>query len=90
MGHAEKILAAREGDAVIAQDGNLGRVDRIVRSESNRPAYLVVAVGRIPRRRYPVLSSRLVTTVDRSRRHVHVRGRRVFLERLPETLPLVH
>ena len=90
MEHRSDIAAAREGDAVIAQNGSLGRIERIVRPEPQGAVYLVVAAGRMLRRRYPVLSGSLVTTVDSSRRRVHVRGRRELLERLPETLPLVH
>jgi len=90
MEHADHLSGAREGDDVVAQDGSLGRIERIVRTDPNGAVYLVVAVGRMVRRRYPVVSGALVTTVDRSCRRVHVRGRRERLERLPETLPLVH
>lgn len=90
MKQRDHASAAREGDDVIAQDGSLGRIERIVRADPHGAVYLVVAVGRILGRRYPVVSGALVTTVDRSRRHVHVRGRRESLERLSETLPVVH
>jgi hypothetical protein len=82
-------LEAREGDHVVAQDGHLGRVDRILRSESAGPIYLVVAVGALGRRRYPILHHALVSDVDASDRTIYVRGHRRSLERLPETPPLV-
>jgi len=86
---AESLVEARVGDTVVAQDGRLGRIDRIVRSETSAPVYLVVAVRRLARRRYPVVPWSLVTAVDRSCQHVHIRGRRGSLGRLPETLPIV-
>jgi hypothetical protein len=79
----------REGDQVVAQDGHLGRVDRILRSESAGPIYLVVAVGALGRRRYPILHHALVSDVNASDRTIYVRGRRRSLERLPESPPLV-
>jgi len=88
-GRTESPGEARVGDTVVAQDGCLGRIDSIIRSETSAPVYLVVAVRRLARRRYPVVSWSLVTAIDRSRQHVHVRGRRVLLGRLPETLPIV-
>ena len=79
----------RVGDDVIAQDGSLGRVDRIVRSESKAPVYLVVAIGGVTRRRYPIVPCAIVTAVDRSRGKVHVRGWRESLAGLSESVPLV-
>jgi hypothetical protein len=79
----------RVGDDVIAFDGSLGRVDRIVRSESKRPVYLVVAVGRLTRRKYPIVPCAIVTGVDRSLGRVHVRGRREALAGLAENVPMV-
>jgi hypothetical protein len=79
----------REGDRVVAQDGDLGRVDRILCTDSATPIYLVVAVGAIGRRRYPILHTALVTDVDLGERKVYVRGRRRALERLPESPPIV-
>lgn len=78
----------RVGDRVVARDGVVGRIDRIVRSETRDPTYIVVAVGRRFRRRYPIAPWSLVTRVDRGRRQIHVAGRRRSLERLPETLPI--
>lgn len=83
------IAEVRAGDTVVADDGVLGLVDRVVRSEASTPVYLIVSVGRILRRRYPVVPSSLVTDVDRRRRLVRIRGRRGTIGRLPETLPLV-
>lgn len=80
---------ARVGDTVLAQDGDLGQIERIIRSETSKPVYVVVAVRRLVGRRYPVIPWSLVTGVDRSRRRVHVRGRRGTISRLSETLPLV-
>jgi hypothetical protein len=79
----------RVGDAVLAEDGELGRVDRIIRAESRTPVYLVVAAGRTLVRRYPLVPAGLVTGVDRARHCVHVRGRRRSMQSLPEHLPLV-
>lgn len=83
------VAAIHEGDAVVAEDGVLGRVDRLVRSDAPAPAYLVVRAGRALRRRYPVVPVSLVTDVDSRRRLVRLRGRCETLGRLPETLPLV-
>lgn len=83
------LAAIREGDAVVAEDGVLGRVDRLVRSEARTPAYLVVRAGRALKRRYPVVPVFLVTGVDSRRRLVEVRGSREAICRFPETLPLV-
>ena len=77
------------GDTVVADDGTLGHVDRVIRAESQAPAYLVVAAGRRLRRRYPVVPSTLVTGVDRARRRVRVRGVRRSIGRLSEQLPIV-
>jgi hypothetical protein len=89
MNAATSLVGPREGDRVVAQDGDLGRVDRILRSESADPVYLVVAVGAVGRRRYPIVHCALVTCVDRSDRRIYVRGRRRSLERLPESPPLL-
>lgn len=83
------IHAARKGDQVVAEDGPLGQVDRIVRSEGSGPGYVVVSAGPMLRRRYPVLHCTLVTRVDRRTGKLYVRGQRGSLERLSESLPLV-
>jgi PRC-barrel domain len=79
----------RVGDTVVAADGAVGRVERVIRTETSMPAYLVVAADRFLRRRYPVLPWSLVHGVDRAGRRVHVAGRRGRLGRLPESLPIV-
>ena len=79
----------RVGDTVLAEDGVLGRVDRIIRSETEDPVYLVVASRSRMRRRYPVIPSALVAGIDRSQQRVYMRGLRTRLERLPESLQLV-
>lgn len=89
-GPAPTVAAIREGDAVMAEDGVLGRVDRLLRSDAQTPAYLVVCAGRTLRRRYPVVPVSLVTGVDPRRRLVELRGRCETIGRLSETLPLVH
>jgi hypothetical protein len=81
--------AARVGDEVVAQDGSLGRVDRVIRFETNDPAYLVVEVRRGLGKRYPIVPCALVTRIDRIARCVHLRGRCRTLRRLPETIPIV-
>ena len=86
---ARNVAEPRVGDTVLAQDGEVGEIERIVRSEARTPIYVVVAVRRFVRRRYPVVPWSLVTAVDRSRRRVHVRGRCGTISRLSETLPLV-
>jgi len=80
--------APKVGDEVVAGDGVVGEVDRIVHSEARDPVYLVVAVGRRFRKRYPVTPWSLVTRVDRGHRQIYVDCRRRSLERLPETLPI--
>jgi hypothetical protein len=89
MDSTAEIDAAREGDQVVAQDGALGHVDRIVRSDADGPVYFVVSVGPLVRRRYPILHRTLVTGVDRSGGKMYVRGHRRSLERLSESSPLV-
>lgn len=79
----------RVGDTVLAEDGVLGRVDRIIRSETEDLVYLVVASRSRVRRRYPVIPSAFVAGIDRSRQRVYMRGLRTRLERLSESLPLV-
>ncbi|HSI97512.1 MAG TPA: hypothetical protein VK926_04050 [Gaiellaceae bacterium] len=80
---------ARKGDEVVAQDGTLGRVERIIRSEQSEAEFLVVAVERRLRLRYPIVPVSLMAGVDRVRRRVHLRGRRESLSRLSEALPIV-
>jgi hypothetical protein len=80
----------REGDAVVAEDGVLGEVDRLIRSEARTPEYLVVRIGPALRRKYPVVPVSLVTGVESRRRLVRIRGRREAIRRFPETPPLVH
>ncbi len=86
-GHTS-LVAPREGDRVVAEDGELGRVDEILRSDAPDAVYFVVAVGRVLRR-YPVLHGALVTRVDNLHREVYVRGRRRTLQSLPEQAPIV-
>jgi len=74
MGRSRTQCPARVGDVVLSQDGPLGRVESVIRW---------------PRRRYPVIPSSLVATVDRRRGNVLLRGRRRALARLPETAPIV-
>jgi hypothetical protein len=83
------VATIREGDAVVAEDGVLGRVDRLVGSDTRAHGFLVVRAGRAFSRRYPVVPIALVTNVDSRRRLVRLRGRCEALGRLPETLPLV-
>jgi hypothetical protein len=91
VGVAERTPTAlvRVGDTVVAEDGVLGRVDRVIRSEAKAPVFVVVSVGRFLRRKYPVLPLSFVSGVDRSRKLVQVRGRCAAVRRLPETLPFV-
>jgi hypothetical protein len=73
----------------MAEDGALGRVEGLVRSEGLTPMYLIVRAGRTLRRRYPVVPVSLVSQVDPRRRLVELRGRRDAIRRLPETVPFV-
>jgi hypothetical protein len=86
---ARRAGGIREGDTVVADDGILGQVEHVARSEAEEPVYLVVRVGRLLRRRYPVVPIAVVTRVDSGRRIVEVRGHRDDVRRLPEALPLV-
>lgn len=79
---------ARVGDLVYAEDGAIGTIDHVIESEGRVPIFLVVAVRRFLRRRYPVIPWSFVTTVDRARRSVYVEGERESLARLSETLPI--
>lgn len=83
-----QVEEAHVGDAVIAADGELGRVETVVRSEARAPLLLVIATGRFVRRRYPVIPCALVEGVDRANRRVHVRGSRHRLRHLPESAPI--
>ena len=85
----EPEAAARVGDEVVAQDGSLGRVDRVIRFETDDPAYLVVEVRRGLGKRYQVVPRTLVTNIDRVARRVHLGGPRRSFRRLPETIPIV-
>jgi hypothetical protein len=89
MDPAAEAHAVREGDQVVALDGPLGQIDRIVRSDAEGPVYFVVSVGPLVRRRYPIIHRTLVTGVDRSSGKMYVRGHRRSLERLSESPPLV-
>ncbi|HET9437819.1 MAG TPA: hypothetical protein VFU99_05035 [Gaiellaceae bacterium] len=82
------LAEARVGDAVVADDGELGRVETVVRSESRVPLYLIIETGSFVRRRHPVVSCCLVRAVDRANRRVHIRGRRSRLRQLPESAPI--
>jgi hypothetical protein len=88
----ERARVPQVGDRVFARDGEVGRVETVVRSDSKDPLYVVVAVrrrfGRRFGRRFPIAPWSLVTNVDRSRRRIHVRGCRRSVERLSETLPI--
>jgi len=86
--HTESAGEARVGDAVLAEDGEVGRVATIVRSERKVPLYIVIATGRFLRRRHPVLPCSLVEGVDRAQRRVYVSGRRARLCRLSESVPI--
>lgn len=86
---ARDVAEPRVGDTVLAQDGEVGEIERVVRSEARTPIYVVVVVRRFARRRHPVVPWSLITAVDRSRRRVHVQGRSETISRLSETLPLV-
>jgi len=77
------------GDTVVAQDGTVGEVESVIRTETRAPVYVVVAVRRLVGRRYPVVPWSLVAGVDRSRQRVQVRGRCKSISSLPETVPLV-
>jgi hypothetical protein len=81
--------AVRKGDAVMAEDGVVGHVEELVRSEALAPAYLIVRANRTLRRRYPVVPVSLISRVDPRRRLVELRGRREAIRGLPETVPLV-
>jgi hypothetical protein len=89
FGHRPAAASITEGDAVVADDGVLGRVERLLSLEARAPVYLVVRIGRGLRRRYPIVPVSLVEGVDTRRRLVRLRGKRKSIGRMPETLPLV-
>jgi hypothetical protein len=92
MRPAHSAVTLREGDRVVAEDGELGLVERVLRAESGDrfgSFVFVVAVCALGRRRYPILDGALVASVDRGRGRVLVRGRRRALARLSESPPLV-
>lgn len=74
------------GDDVVACDGRVGHVTRLLRTERAVPRYMIVATGRVWRR-YPVIECGLITEIDDH--VVRVRGSKRILSRLPEALPLV-
>lgn len=88
-GDAPQVDQPQVGDTVVARDGALGEIESVVRTETQDPVYVIVTVRKVVGRRHPVVPWSLVSRVDRSRRRVHVQGRRRVVSRLPETLPLV-
>jgi hypothetical protein len=76
------------GNVVVASDGAVGRIVRLLHTESAVPRYMVVAAGRL-RRRYPVIPCALVTRVDAHVGRVHVTGGRLTMRRMSEALPLI-
>lgn len=84
----DELLPVAPGDVVVACDGRVGRIVRVLRTEVGVPRHVIVSAGRILPR-YPVLSCELITRVDPVERTVHVRGRRRTIRRLQETLPFV-
>lgn len=86
----ENPLPPHIGDAVVASDGHVGRVERVLRRDgSGEAAFLVVAVRGRLRRRHPVVPCALVVGIDAGRRVVRLRGTRRDVHSLPETVPLV-
>jgi hypothetical protein len=74
------------GDEVIAQAGTVGRVVRLLRTESAVQRYMVVATGRFWRR-YPVIACALITEIADGA--IQVSGDRRALQRESEALPLI-
>jgi hypothetical protein len=77
------------GDAVLADDGLVGRVEEILQTEAGVPAFVIVRVGGFLRRRYPVMPWSFVSAVDGAHRVLTIRGRSEVLKSLPETIPIV-
>jgi hypothetical protein len=77
------------GDTVVADDGTVGEVEQILRSETSDPLFVVVSVRKRLRRRHPVIPCSLLGTVDDDRETVRVRGPRDAIKGLPEALPLL-
>jgi signal peptidase I len=86
--HDEPMIAVAPGDSVVARDGRVGRVVRILRTENGAPRHVIVAVGRLLRH-YPVVPCALITSVDGARRTIRVRGDRRSIRSLSEALPIV-
>lgn len=77
------------GDTVLAEDGVVGNVQEILRTDAGVPAYVIVRVRGLLRRRYPVVPWPLVVTVDGSRGIVRMQGSSEVITHLPETIPIV-
>ncbi len=50
-------LAVAPGDTVVARDGQVGRVVRVLRTERGAPRHVIVVAGRLLRH-YPVVPCR--------------------------------
>ena len=88
-GSTSRAFEPHVGDTVVAQDGTVGEVESVIRTETRAPVYVVVVVRRLVGRRYPVVPWSLVAGVDRTRQRVQVRGRCKSISSLSETVPLV-
>jgi hypothetical protein len=77
------------GDTVVADDGAVGEVEQVLRSETAEPMFVVVSVRKRLRRRHPVIPFSLLGRVDNNREIVRVRGPRDAIKDLSEALPLL-
>jgi hypothetical protein len=77
------------GSTVVAEDGPVGRVEHVLRTEAAEPRFVVVSTRGKLRRRHPVVSCELVTGVDPSANVIRLRGRRASIRALSEAIPLV-
>ncbi len=84
----DALPAIAVGDTVVAEDGPVGHVERVLRADAG-PEFVVVSVRSGLRRRHPVVSCELVAAVDPQRDVVHVRGRSASIRGLSEALPLL-
>jgi hypothetical protein len=86
---AELAAAVCSGFDVIASDGVVGRVERLLFPvDETTPDFLVIRVGSRLRPRHPVLPAALVDRIDVVERRILVSRTSAEISSLPEHLPV--